>query len=72
MGLVREEKPSKIVNWETWPLFRFWVLVKKILLLSLRETLSFSNRWLITFHLSSKICQYKNLSYCLYKIPNFK
>lgn len=49
VGLVREEKPSKIVNWETWPLFRFWVLVKKILLLSLRETLSFSNRWLITF-----------------------
>lgn len=49
MGLVREEKPSKIVNWETWPLFRFWVLEKKILLLSLRETLSFSNRWLITF-----------------------
>ena len=29
MGLVREEKPSKIVNWETWPLFRFWVLEKK-------------------------------------------
>lgn len=49
MGLVREEKPSKIVNWETWPLFRFWVLVKKILLLSLREPLSLSDRWLITF-----------------------
>ena len=49
VGLVREEKPSKIVNWETWPLFRFWVLVKKFLLLSLREPLSLSNRWLITF-----------------------
>lgn len=72
VGLVREEKPSKIVNWETWPLFRFWVLVKKILLLSLRETLSFSNRWLITF-----ICLLRSagirtyLTVCI-KIPNFK
>lgn len=46
MGLVREEKPSKIVNWDAVSLLG---LSKKILLLSLRETLSFSNRWLITF-----------------------